>query len=130
LIARLKQGLRWLFCRQRADKWLILLLIGAGLFGFRLLGITCLWLEALRFPCPGCGFTRALGYALRGQFSAAWAYHPMFWSAPLLVLQFFADGRLFRREVLNRICLWVLLVGFGSVWVLRLALNCYPFWSR
>lgn len=107
----------------------MLLIIALGLLGFRVLGITCLWLELLHVPCPGCGFTRACVFALQGKLSTAWAYHPMFWSAPLLVLQYFADGKLFRRETINRCCLWLLAVGFGAAWGLRLLFDGFPFWQ-
>lgn len=128
MITSMKRSLRRLFCKEQGIKWAVLLILGLGLLGFRVLGITCLWLELLHVPCPGCGFTRACGFILQGKPAAAWAYHPMFWSAPLLVLQYFADGKLFRREILNRCCFWLLAGGFGAAWLLRLLFDGFPFW--
>ena len=55
----------------------LLYIFGGGLCIFRLLtGI----------PCPGCGMTRALAAVLRGELAAAFSFHPLWWTLPLLLL--------------------------------------------
>ncbi len=48
---------------------------GATLCPFRLL---------TGLPCPGCGMGHALVFALRGDFSGSWRFHPL--GLPLLAL--------------------------------------------
>lgn len=51
-----------------------------------LLDIGCLIKTLFGIPCPGCGMTRAWLALLRGDFSAAFRWHPLFWLAPVLAL--------------------------------------------
>lgn len=48
-------------------------------------GTPCVLHSTTGLPCPGCGLTRALMLALRGDFTGAWNMHPLFWLAPLLI---------------------------------------------
>ena len=64
-------------------------------------------------PCPGCGMSRAWFAMLRLDVAAAFRYHPMFWSVPVLMLYCFFDGRLFRRNWLNYGLL--ALIGLGTI---------------
>lgn len=77
------------------------------------------WLSGV--PCPACGMSRACLAALRLDFSAAMAFHPMFWSVPLLFLFVWKDGRLFKRPLCNWLFGGALLGGFVVCWLLRLA---------
>ena len=43
------------------------------------------------FPCPGCGMTRAILAALHLDFSAAFAYHPLFFLMPFFLLAYYLD---------------------------------------
>lgn len=44
---------------------------------FRLtMPVSCLWKSLLGVPCPGCGLTRAFVSLGRGDFQAAWDFHP------------------------------------------------------
>lgn len=43
-------------------------------------------------PCPGCGMTRAVWYALQLDFVSAWYYHPLFFLTPLIVLLFLFES--------------------------------------
>ena len=72
------------------------------------------------YPCFGCGMTRAVISLLKLDFSAAFQYHAMVWSVPLLYLLFLVDGKLFRRQWMN-ILLYVLLgAGFLLNWAWKL----------
>lgn len=48
-----------------------------------LLDIGCVFRLMTGIPCPGCGMTRAWLAALRLDFTAAFAYHPLFWVVPI-----------------------------------------------
>jgi hypothetical protein len=57
--------------------------LGAGLLCARLTNPDrplpfdiCLWKRVTGFPCPTCGLTRAVCYALRGEWSASVHLHP------------------------------------------------------
>lgn len=76
----------------------------------RLTGINCL----------GCGMTRAVFSAIRLDFIAAFNYHKMFWSLPILYLCFLKDGRLFKNKVLNVIFYSLTLLGFVFNWLLSI----------
>ena len=77
---------------------------------------TCLLYNVAGFPCPACGLTRAWLSALTGQFSLALHYHPLFWSAPLVLLPFLkvTDKVKIRYGLL-------FLALFIVVWVYRMA---------
>lgn len=70
--------------------------------------------------CPGCGMTRAVLSALRGQWRLALEYHGMVWSLPLMGLMFLFDGRLFQKPWLNRLVIISLAAGFLLHWIVRL----------
>ncbi|HEX5722392.1 MAG TPA: DUF2752 domain-containing protein [Acidimicrobiia bacterium] len=83
--------------------------------------------------CPGCGMTRALAHLFRGDWSAAWAFHPL---APLLVLVATAaliwwlgvrklGWRPIGRQMLDA-GLLSSAVLFLAVWVVRLDANTLP----
>lgn len=87
-----------------------------------LLDIGCVFRLMTGIPCPGCGMTRAWLAALRLDFSAALAYHPLFWVVPIaFVLAFVreevASSRLKRGIDIAVIVLCVLVV---VVWIVRL----------
>lgn len=62
-------------------------------------------------PCPGCGMSRAWLAALRLDMTAAFRYHPMFWSVPVLMLYSVFDGQLFRQKWLNFGLLGLIAIG-------------------
>lgn len=87
-----------------------------------LLDIGCVFRLMTGIPCPGCGMTRAWLAALRLDFSAAIAYHPLFWVVPIaFVLAFVreevASSKLKRGIDIVVIVLCVLVV---AVWIVRL----------
>lgn len=67
-------------------KSLVLFLACAGLLVLvlRLLNGFCMLRTLTGIPCPGCGMTRAVLSALHGDFGAAFAYHPLWVTLPLL----------------------------------------------
>lgn len=77
--------------------WLGVLLYGS--LAWAATGTSCLLDSSIGLPCPGCGLTRGFLYALHGDLPAAWAMHPLFWLAPLILfgvaaLAVFAPGRI------------------------------------
>lgn len=72
----------------------------------------CLIKTLLHIPCPSCGMTHAWISALQLDFSAAFRYHPMFWSVPILYFYVLRLGRVFRNSLVNRVVLLLILGGF------------------
>ena len=60
--------------------------------------VACPILDLFGVHCLGCGMSRAVISVLRFDFSAAFSYHLMFWSLPLLYLCFLRDGKLFKNK--------------------------------
>ena len=88
-----------------------------------LTGIHCLWEHFFAVPCPGCGFTRAVLCMLRFDFRKAWDYHPMYWSAFLIVLLFVFEGEIFKNQAANKVTVSIVLSGFLIVWFYRLSMG-------
>lgn len=84
------------------------------------MGITCIFRQYLGFVCPGCGMTRAMLSVLRLDFAAAFRYHPMFWSMPILYAYFLLDEGLFRNKIWNCVVLSGIGAGFVINWLLKL----------
>lgn len=87
-----------------------------------LLDIGCVFRLMTGIPCPGCGMTRAWLAALRLDFAAAFAYHPLFWVVPIafalaFVREEVASSKLKRGIDIAVIVLCVLVV---AVWIVRL----------
>lgn len=92
--------------------WLVLYLLDIG----------CVFRLMTGIPCPGCGMTRAWLAALRLDFAAAFAYHPLFWAVPIaFVLAFvreeMASGKVKRGIDIVVVTLCVLVI---AVWIVRL----------
>ncbi len=86
------------------------------------LDIGCVFRLVTGIPCPGCGMTRAWLAALRGDFAAAAAYHPLFWAVPVAFALVFAQER---RARWHRVCTGaalVLVAALVALWVVRLVL--------
>lgn len=58
----------------------------------------CPFLLFLKFPCPGCGITRAYLAALRLDFKSAFNYHPLFFTV-LPVLLYIPHKKLFKIKI-------------------------------
>lgn len=110
-------------CRRRAFLFRLLLLILCG--GLLLLAVAeetpCLLRRMTGLICPACGMSRAWLAALRLDLAAAFRYHPMFWSVPVLALLWLFDGKLLPRPWMNRVLLTLLLTGLLVCYGLRLA---------
>ncbi len=81
------------------------------------IGIPCPILSLTGIRCLGCGMTRAVLSVFRLDFLAAFSYHKMFWSLPLLCLYYFFDGKLFNNKKIDIAVLIFILVGFLLNWV-------------
>ncbi|MBR2223847.1 MAG: DUF2752 domain-containing protein [Christensenellaceae bacterium] len=86
-------------------------------------GIGCVFRYFLGIICPGCGMTRALLSALRLDFAAAWNYHPMFWSVPILYLYFIFEEKLFRNRAFSITLFSIIGTGFAINWIYSLFSN-------
>lgn len=87
-----------------------------------LLDIGCVFRLMTGIPCPGCGMTRAWLAALRLDFAAAIAYHPLFWSVPIAFVLAFVREETTTGKVKRGIdiAIAVLCVLVISVWIVRL----------
>lgn len=45
----------------------------------------CVFRTLTKLECPFCGLTRALASAMHGNFQAAFAFHPLWWLAAVLI---------------------------------------------
>ncbi len=63
--------------------------------------------------------TRALISALKLDFRAAFHFHPMFWSVPILVAFILFEGRLFKKKIINTIIIGLIVAGFILQYVLK-----------
>ncbi len=107
--------------RKNLRRNLVILVIYLGLLVFWvIMGWPCVIRWVTGVPCPGCGLSRACLAVLRLDFGAAFRYHPMFWSFPLLLLYALFDGQLFRRKWLNIGLLSLILSGMAVCYVIRL----------
>jgi len=106
----------------RCQKLLVLGVLCGLLALWVVMDLPCVFRHVTGIPCPGCGLSRAWLAALRLDFPAAFRYHPIFWSVPLLILYYLRDGRLFRSRVLD---LWILLLtiaGWVVTYIIRLVI--------
>ena len=87
---------------------------------FQLLGLNCIFKHFLHIPCPGCGMSRAIYSALRLDFTAAFSYHPMFWSIPVLYLYLLFGGKLFNKKWIDLPVLIIIGIGFLINWIVNL----------
>lgn len=92
----------------------------AVLLVFWLLRIPCLFEYFFGIPCPGCGMSRAVFSVLKLDFAAAFSYHPMFWSLPILYLYFLYNGKLFDKKYLDYGILILIALGFLINWIANL----------
>lgn len=103
--------------RQR----LTFLAIGAlVLLAWVLLRLPCPIRALTGIPCPGCGMSRAWLAFVRLDLAAAFRYHPLFWTVPLVVLLVLYDGTLFTRKRHNDIMMYGLIALLLLCYVVRL----------
>ncbi len=71
-------------------------------------------------PCPGCGMTRAWLSVLRLDIRKAFAYHPMFWTAPVIAVFAVCDFRPFKSNVINVLAIAGMFVGIVICYIIRI----------
>ncbi len=76
------------------------------------LGVGCIFRYFFKIPCPGCGMTHAVVALLHLDFRAAFSYHPMVFSLPLIYLYILTNGRLFGKKALDITVISLLVFGF------------------
>lgn len=81
--------------------------------------IPCFFKEVLGVNCPGCGMSRAVFSVIKLDFAAAFSYHPMFWSLPILYLYLIFSGKVFNKKVLDYGILILIAFGFLINWLLK-----------
>lgn len=81
-------------------------------------GVTCPIKYITGISCAGCGMSRAWISVLRGDFRAAWNYHPLFWTIPMALAVWLIRQRL-NKKMLN-ISLFIFTAIFVIVYVYRL----------
>ena len=106
---------------QLKEKLLFIAVYLCIVFVFRQFDILCLFQHFLGIPCPGCGMTRAMLAVLQLDFAAAFRYHPMFWSIPILLFYFFFDSGLFKSKKANAWVLGLIAAGFLCQWAIKLS---------
>ena len=81
-------------------------------------GIGCPIKFSTGISCPGCGMTRAWFAALSGHLDLAFAYHPLFWMVPIIVVTALFHDRIPRRPYTGTliVCMVMLLL----VWAFRM----------
>ena len=87
-----------------------------------LLDIGCVFRLMTGIPCPGCGMTRAWLAALRLDFAAAFAYHPLFWIVPIVFMLAMAHDEITSSQVQRAIdvILVAMCVCVVAIWLVRL----------
>lgn len=85
-----------------------------------LFGIPCLMKSFLGIPCPGCGMTRAMLSVLRFDLKAAFRFHPMFWSVPVLYAYILFDGKILGTRRADNSLLISILCGFFINWLFQI----------
>ena len=96
----------------------VLILIAAFYILLHLLGVNCPIRFLSGISCPGCGMTRAWISVFRADFSAAFAYHPLFLTMIPAVIVI-----LFRKRIPKRLfngLTWVLIFLFLAVYLYRM----------
>lgn len=85
--------------------------------------VPCMFKTLFGIPCFGCGMTRAYLSLLHLDLAAAFSYHPMFWSVPILYLYVLYDGKLFQNRKWNLGVLIAIGVGFLLSYIRALLLG-------
>ena len=99
------------------------LALAAAFLLLNLVGIGCPIKFLTGISCPGCGMTRAWISIFKLDLAAAFRYHPMFWSVPILCALYLFDGRIFKHTWLNYAVTIGILAGFFACWIVRLVMG-------
>lgn len=102
-------------------KGFVLAAAAAALFGLAaVFGMECIWHRLFGIICPGCGMTRAVIALIHGDIAAAFYYHPMVWSLPVIFIYIAANGHVFKNRIVNYGILAVIAAGFAVSYIIRL----------
>lgn len=96
----------------------IILALGIVCLAFHITGVGCPFQYMTGISCAGCGMTRAWLCVLHLDFPGAFAYHPLFWTVPLIGTAWVFHERL--PEKLCRAGILFLILSFALVYLLRL----------
>ena len=88
-------------------------------FSFFIAGITCPLKFVTGISCPGCGMSRAVMNAVKGDFSAAFSYHPMWITLPIIAF-FLIFFRIKKMVTESNIVLGVFVTLMVLVYIYRL----------
>lgn len=106
---------------HRRRKLLFLLLLAALLGVWLIFQPGCPIRNLTGMPCPGCGMSRAWRAALGLDLRAAFRFHPMFWTLPVILWLGWKEFRPFRRMWIN----WVLAGGIAGALMVCYAFRLY-----
>lgn len=84
---------------------------------FALSGIGCPIKFTTGISCAGCGMTRAWQHILQLDLAAAFYFHPLFWTVPVIVVLFFLKERFPR---VFRAAVWIAAALFVVVYFVRM----------
>lgn len=102
-------------------KGFVLAAAASAAFGLAVVsGMGCIWHRLFGIICPGCGMTRAVVALINGDITAAFYYHPMVWSLPIIIIYIAADGRVFKNKMINYGITAVIAAGFAINYIIRL----------
>lgn len=107
--------------RKAAQTIFAVLLLAAVYIFFNRIHFGCVFLRFFHIPCPGCGMTRAVKSVLALDLKAAFNYHPMVFSLPLVAGYILANGHLFKRRGFNDFMLALIGAGFLVNYITKLA---------
>lgn len=106
------------FLRAYAFEILFTVLFAAAVLVMRLSGIACFFKAITGIHCISCGLTRAVLSMLAGDFSAAFYYHPLFWSVPIIWLVFFFHKKFSAKALV--VFSAVVFAAFAAVYIARM----------
>lgn len=84
-------------------------------------GTICLIYNTTGIPCPTCGLTRSILYAMMLQFQEAFLYHPLFWFAPIAILLLGYALLIDNKKLFHRSIIVIGAITIG-VWIIRMVL--------
>lgn len=105
--------------KELKNSLLLTVLYIAVLLIFWYFKIPCFFKEFFGISCPGCGMSRAVLSVIKFDFVAAFSYHPMFWSLPVLYIYFLFGGKVFNKKWLDYGILIFIAFGFLINFVLK-----------
>lgn len=100
--------------------WLIA--VGATVIIFAVMiawGLPCPIKYVTGISCAGCGMTRAVLSAIRGEFSGAFYYHPLWFLMPIVAV-ILSVAKIIKKDRLFDVTLWGFAIAMLALWIVRL----------